>query len=142
MTTQLSNQIRGLMNTFGLVVPKGPGRVFERHVCSLLANNAGLKQIIEPLLDAWRGMRARHPSRSSSIARNSKAAAAHQIPVPQYPDDLASRERDRLHATTRRGPYQLWEQIAGLRPVKSFLRLISIGMGLVYETVRKGLCQK
>ena len=29
MTTQLSNQIRGLMKTFGLVVPKGAGRVFE-----------------------------------------------------------------------------------------------------------------
>ena len=25
-TTQLSNQIRGLMKTFGLVVPKGTGR--------------------------------------------------------------------------------------------------------------------
>lgn len=59
MTTQLSNQIRSLMKTFGLVVPKGAGRVFEGHVCSLLANNAGLKQIIKPLLDAWRAMRAR-----------------------------------------------------------------------------------
>ena len=28
-TTQLSNQIRGLMKTFGLVVPKSAGRVFE-----------------------------------------------------------------------------------------------------------------
>lgn len=59
MTTQLSNQIRGLMKTFGLVVPKGAGRVFEGHVRSLLASNAGLEQIIMPLLDAWTGMRAR-----------------------------------------------------------------------------------
>jgi hypothetical protein len=47
-TTQLSNQIRGLMKTFGLVVPKGAGRVFEGHVRSLLASNAGLEQIILP----------------------------------------------------------------------------------------------
>ncbi len=40
-TTQLSNQIRGLMKTFGLVVPKGAGRVFEGHVRSLLANTPG-----------------------------------------------------------------------------------------------------
>lgn len=59
MTTQLSNQIRGLMKTFGLVVPKGAGRVFVGHVRSLLASNAGLEQIIMPLLDAWTGMRAR-----------------------------------------------------------------------------------
>ncbi|MET4608377.1 hypothetical protein ABIB90_007883 [Bradyrhizobium sp. JR4.1] len=43
------------MKTFGLVVPKGAGHVFEGHVGSLLANNTGLKQIIKPLLDAWRG---------------------------------------------------------------------------------------
>jgi transposase len=36
-TTQLSNQIRGLMKTFDLVVPKGAGRVFEGHVRSLLS---------------------------------------------------------------------------------------------------------
>jgi transposase len=30
MRLQMSNQIRGLMKTFGLVVPKGVGSVFER----------------------------------------------------------------------------------------------------------------
>ena len=44
MTTQLSNQIRGLMKTFGLVVPKGAGRVFEGQVRRLLASNAGLER--------------------------------------------------------------------------------------------------
>jgi len=58
-TTQLPNQIRGLMKTFGLVVPKSAGRVFEGHVRSLLASNAGLEQIILPVLEAWPGMRAR-----------------------------------------------------------------------------------
>jgi len=36
MVTDLSNQIRGLMKTFGLVVPKGAGTVFECAGCSRL----------------------------------------------------------------------------------------------------------
>lgn len=74
MTTQLSNQIRGLMKTFGLVVPKGAGRVFEDHVCSLLASNAGLGQIIRPLLDAWRAMRARAAELSKQLVASARAS--------------------------------------------------------------------
>lgn len=59
IVTELSNQIRGLMKTFGLVVPKGAGRVFEANVRHLLAGNNGLEQIILPLLEAWRGVRGR-----------------------------------------------------------------------------------
>ena len=59
ITTELSNQIRGLMKTFGLVVPKGGGQVFETNVRSLLVNNDDLEQIILPLLEAWRGIRDR-----------------------------------------------------------------------------------
>ncbi|MGO7388783.1 transposase, partial [Rhizobium ruizarguesonis] len=36
ISTQLSNQIRGLMKTFGLIVPKGTGRVFDGNVRELL----------------------------------------------------------------------------------------------------------
>jgi hypothetical protein len=43
---QMANQIRGLMKTFGLVVPKGMGRIFDHHVRSLLASHAGLERII------------------------------------------------------------------------------------------------
>ncbi|MBT0671335.1 IS110 family transposase [Novosphingobium profundi] len=57
MQIQLSNQIRVLMKTFGLVVPKGVGGVFERNVLSLLEDDAKLAQIIQPLLRAWREMR-------------------------------------------------------------------------------------
>lgn len=57
MSIQLSNQIRGVMKTFGLIVPKGKGRVFEEHVRELLAGNDGLARIILPLLDAWRDIR-------------------------------------------------------------------------------------
>lgn len=59
ISTELSNQIRGLMKTFGLVVPKGAGRVFEANVRRLLATNDDLARIILPLLEAWRSIRAR-----------------------------------------------------------------------------------
>lgn len=55
---ELSNQIRGLMKTFGLIVPKGAGRVFDANVRSLIAGNSGLERIILPLLEAWRSVHA------------------------------------------------------------------------------------
>lgn len=57
MSIQISNQIHGVMKTFGLVVPKSKGRMFERHVRELLAENDNLGRIILPLLDAWRDIR-------------------------------------------------------------------------------------
>ncbi|EHS51630.1 hypothetical protein PDO_5112 [Rhizobium sp. PDO1-076] len=42
ISTQLSNQIRGLMKTFGLIVPKGRGRVFDDSVRKLVDGNDGL----------------------------------------------------------------------------------------------------
>lgn len=59
ISVQLSNQVRGLMKTFGLIVPKGTGRVFDGHVKSLLDGNDDLARIILPLLDAWRDIRRR-----------------------------------------------------------------------------------
>ncbi len=59
ISTQLSNQIRGLMKTFGLIVPKGTGRVFDNNVRELLDENDGLARIISPLLEAWRDIRKR-----------------------------------------------------------------------------------
>lgn len=57
MTTQLSNQIRGVMKTFGLIVPAGKGSKFERNVRHLLADRTELAAIVLPLLDAWRSIR-------------------------------------------------------------------------------------
>ena len=59
MTTQLSNQIRGVMKTFGLLVPAGKGSKFEWNVRNLLADRAELAAIVLPLLKAWRSIRAR-----------------------------------------------------------------------------------
>ena len=57
--TELSNQIRGMMKTFGLIVLVGKGSKFEEHVRSLLADHADLASILLPLLDVWRSMRLR-----------------------------------------------------------------------------------
>ncbi|NOW49061.1 transposase [Novosphingobium sp. SG751A] len=57
MQIQMSNQIRGLLKTFGLVVPKGVGGVFDRNVRTLLEDDAALARIILPLLQAWSEMR-------------------------------------------------------------------------------------
>lgn len=56
-TLDVANQIRGLMKTFGLIVPCSMGGKFEVHVRSLLADNVDLPQIILPLLEAWRNLR-------------------------------------------------------------------------------------
>jgi error-prone DNA polymerase len=77
MSIQLSNQIRGVMKTFGLIVPKSKGRVFEGHVRELLTGSDGLAKIILPLLDAWRDLRkhaAKLDRQLLAAARNSSAA--------------------------------------------------------------------
>lgn len=60
ITTELSNHIRGLMKTFGLLVPAGKGSTFEKNVRSLLVDQDRLAPIVLPMLEAWRSM---HPCR-------------------------------------------------------------------------------
>lgn len=57
MQIQMSNQIRGLLKTFGLVVPKGVGGVFDRNLRALLEDETALARIILPLLQAWSDIR-------------------------------------------------------------------------------------
>ncbi len=78
-TTQMSNQIRGLMKTFGLVVPKGAGRVFEGHVRRLLGSNAELARILLPVLEAWRSMRARTAELSKQLVASARASEKCQL---------------------------------------------------------------
>jgi transposase len=78
-TTQLSNQIRGLLKTFGLIVPKSAGRVFEGHVRSLLASNVGLEKVILPVLEAWRGMRTRAAELSKQLVASARASEQCQL---------------------------------------------------------------
>jgi transposase len=57
IAVELSNQIRGLMKTFGLLVPTGKGSTFEGNVRHLLADQPKLSAIVLPMLDAWRTTR-------------------------------------------------------------------------------------
>ena len=55
----VANQMRGLMKTFGLIIPRSLGGKFEANVRTLLADDANLARIILPLLEAWRARRNR-----------------------------------------------------------------------------------
>lgn len=59
IATEHSNQIRGVMKTFGLIVPAGKGGSFEKNVRALLVDQNALASIVLPMLDAWRSVRTR-----------------------------------------------------------------------------------
>lgn len=76
VSTKLSNQIRGLMKTFGLIVPAGKGAVFHGNVRALLDGRDSLARIILPLLEAWRDIRKRAADLDRqllAVARQSQA---------------------------------------------------------------------
>ena len=79
ISTKLSNQIRGLMKTFGLVVPKGAGGIFDANVRELVSTNEGLALIVLPLLEAWRGIRGR----AAQLDRQLIATARRSSPCRQ-----------------------------------------------------------
>ena len=57
MTTRLSNHIRGVLKTFGMLPGAGRGLPFDRRVEILLADRAELAPIVRPMLTAWRQLR-------------------------------------------------------------------------------------
>ena len=76
ITIELSNQIRGVMKTFGLVVGKGSGRVFEADVRTLLGDKAELARIILPLLEAWRDLRSRAAELDRQLVAEARKSAS------------------------------------------------------------------
>jgi transposase len=76
ITTELSNQIRGLMKTFGLVVRRRKGGTFEAEVRRLLADQEELARIILPVLETWRSVRAR----AAELGRQLLASARQSEP--------------------------------------------------------------
>jgi transposase len=57
MTTRLSNHIRGVLKTFGMLPGATRGLPFDRRVESLIADRNDLALIIQPMLAAWRQLR-------------------------------------------------------------------------------------
>ena len=91
ITTGLSNQIRGLMKTFGLLVPAGKGSTFEKNVRSLLVDQEGLAPIVLPMLEAWRSLRPGATNRERSTMMATFPAGV-----------IASRRAQRLNAMRNR----------------------------------------
>jgi transposase len=57
MTTRLSNHIRGVLKTFGMLPGAMRGLPFDRRVETLIADRSDLALIIQPMLAAWRQLR-------------------------------------------------------------------------------------
>jgi transposase len=57
MTTRVSNHIRGILKTFGLLPGKVRGTRFDRRVEAQLVDRPDLEVIIAPLLATWRQLR-------------------------------------------------------------------------------------
>ena len=57
MTTRLSNHIRGVLKTFGLLAGAMRGLPFDRKVEALLLNRSDVALIVRPMLLAWRQLR-------------------------------------------------------------------------------------
>ena len=58
MTTRLSNHIRGILTTFGLLPGSMRGLPFDRKVEALLLDRSDVALIVRPMLVAWRQLRA------------------------------------------------------------------------------------
>jgi transposase len=57
MTTRLSNHIRGVLKTFGLLPGAMRGLPFDRRVEALLEGRPDVAPVVEPMLAAWRQIR-------------------------------------------------------------------------------------
>ncbi|RJG40564.1 IS110 family transposase [Mesorhizobium sp. DCY119] len=79
ITTELSNQIRGLMKTFGLVIPQSKGGKFDDAVRRLLAGQEELARIILPVLEAWRSVRIRAAELGRRLVASARQSEACQL---------------------------------------------------------------
>src|SRR5215475_11114673 len=79
ITTELSNQIRGLMKTFGLVIPRSKGGKFEAEVRHRLAGRDALAHTILPVLAAWRSVRARAAELGRQLIASARQSEACQL---------------------------------------------------------------
>jgi transposase len=79
ITVELSNQICGIMKTFGLVVPAGKGTAFEKNVRRLVVDYDKLASIVLPMLEAWRGIRIRAAELGRQLVADARKSQACRI---------------------------------------------------------------
>ena len=73
MTTRLSNMIRGVLKTFGLLPGAGRGIRFDRRVEALLEGDPEIGLIVRPLLATWRQLREQIAVFDKAVQRQVKA---------------------------------------------------------------------
>jgi transposase len=81
MTTRLSNHIRGVLKTFGLLPGPMRGVPFDRRVEALLVDRDDVSPIIRPMLVAWRQLRQQVATFDKAV-RTPSPACRHLIGVP------------------------------------------------------------
>ena len=84
MTTRLSNHIRGVLKTFGLLPGSMRGLPFDRRVEALLADRDDVAPIVRPMLVAWRQLRQQIAvfDKAVRVLVKSSPACRHLIGVP------------------------------------------------------------
>ena len=73
MTTRLSNHIRGVLKTFGLLPGARRGLPFDRRVEARLAERDDLMPIVQPMLIAWRQLREQIAAFDKAVRALAKA---------------------------------------------------------------------
>jgi transposase len=76
MRTRLSNHIRGVLKTFGLLPGGMRGLPFDRKVEALLASRTDVALIVQPMLAAWRQLREQITAFDKSIRMLVKSNSA------------------------------------------------------------------
>jgi transposase len=84
MTTRLSNHIRGVLKTFGMLPGAMRGLPFDRRVETLIADRSDLALIIPPMLAAWRQLREQIASFDKAVRAlvKSEPTCRHLMSVP------------------------------------------------------------
>jgi transposase len=74
MTTRLSNHIRGVLKTFGMLPGAMRGLPFDRRVEELLVDRDDLAPIVRPMLVAWRQLREQIAAFDKAVRALAKAS--------------------------------------------------------------------
>lgn len=73
MRTRLSNMIRGVLKTFGMLPGAGRGLRFDRQVEALLEGESAVASIVRPLLDTWRHLGVQISTFDKAVQRQVRA---------------------------------------------------------------------
>jgi transposase len=79
MTTRLSNHIRGILKTFGLLPGAMRGLPFDRKVEVLLEGRSDVAPIVRPMLVAWRHLRVQVAAFDKAIRAMARTSAAARL---------------------------------------------------------------